>query len=476
MSRKRRLGVCGALTLLTLTMITGAFVSAAGAQVTTAEFDVQVRVVGGTALKQDMSFSLNGAPGVQFNPNGVNILTGLDVSQTYTVTPVDFAGYTVTVDDAIPGIDCTDVTLVVGTPGFCRMTFTFIEPSTTTTTTTTTTLPPVTTTTGGVGQTTKHDADRSRSHVAPNLSIPTGTCGSRSLGTDAAPQPHRGDPITLSGGTLTLNIPASLLQTGYDAGLVKNGDQVPSVVTPNIAGLEHDREDARLRDQRPRPWACPSGEIPKGKKAQPLKATVPLPDTHWTPVSDSADVTFSEKSLVIVSTIQPAGHRQSGRDLHVQAGHLSRVRRPRCEGPADTSTTDWRQWPWSWRRRRDRRRKPTEARHSFLAPVRTRGRCWWSPRSASTSACSPSPRRSAAGVRYTSPDWQNGRLRLKTPRWSTQSFRNCPIRWTSPIGTGTTARVWVGCPHPPRERRRRAGLNLTHWGVCECVVAGFSLD
>jgi len=305
MSLKRRLGVVGALTLLCLAALP---IIGAGAQTTTGEFDVQVKVdngSAGTAAKEDFSFTLDGGAPQQFNPTGVNILTGLDTSVPHSIAAVDFPGYTVTLDENIPGITCTNVTIDPATPAFCRMTFTFIEPITTTTTTTTTTTLPPTTTTGKAGQTTIHDSgvDVNNCTVVldPNLQPPGKSDITVTVATDASPQPHFGDPITLSGTTLTLKIPAALLQVGADAGLIKNGDQVPSTIKLTVAGSD------TTEGKHTYSVNSTATIVIKGGKAQPLEATVGLPNTVWHPVDGTSDVHFTQVSMGIVSKLNLPG-------------------------------------------------------------------------------------------------------------------------------------------------------------------------
>jgi hypothetical protein len=284
-------------------------VLAASAQTATAEFDVQVRVLNGSAglaTPPDLAFQVNGGPATQFNPNGVNPLI-LPVPGPYSITAVDFPGYTSHLDEDTSGITCTNVTLDAAQTSnpFCRITFTFIEPPTTTTTTTTTTTQPVTTTTGQAGQTTIHDSgsdvNNCNTVLVPDLQPPGNTKITVTIATDASPQPHFGDPITLSGTGVTLNIPASLLQLGVNAGLIKNGDQVPSTVTLKVGGLNTtEQTHSYVVNQS-------ATIVVNGTKAQPLTAHINLPNTVWTPVSATQDVAFSEKSLKIVSHLNLPG-------------------------------------------------------------------------------------------------------------------------------------------------------------------------
>ena len=312
---KKRLGVCGGLTLLCLTVVSGALVSQAGAQVVTGDFAVTGQFLGASVPPIDFSFNVNGVPQA-WASNGTSHLV-LPVDTTYTITPVDHPGFTVAVREDIPGVTCTNVTLdpEPAPAKFCLITFTPIVVTTTTTATTTTTTLPPTTTTGKPGQTTAHgshtDSNRCRVHLDPNINPDANLRIGVTLASDASPQPHFGDPITLSGTTVALAIPAGLLQQGVDLALIKNGDQVPSVVTMPITGSSTTEQShtfvihatATIKTV-PVPV---STAFPKGVKALPLNVTLALPDTHWTPVSGTADVAFAQKSLKIVSTLQLPG-------------------------------------------------------------------------------------------------------------------------------------------------------------------------
>jgi hypothetical protein len=308
---KKRLGVCGGLTLLVLTVMPAL---AAHAQTVTGEIDVTVKVIPGTDPSPPpvsaFSFNMDGTP-ITVNANGTNQVTGLDVSVPHNVTPVDdHSDFSSKVTDAPPDVTCTDVTIdpTASTPPFCLVTYTFIEP-TTTTATTTTTLPP--TTTSGVGGSihgSHTDVNACTSHLDPNLNPDGHTKITLTMAADASPQPHFGHPITLVNTKLTISVPAALLQQGVDVDLIHNGDQIPTVVTVGVKALntvEGSHSYVIHQTAVVSTVKVPvSKTFPKGIKALPLVATVGLADTTWTPTSATADVSFFETSMKIVSHLK----------------------------------------------------------------------------------------------------------------------------------------------------------------------------
>jgi hypothetical protein len=96
---------------------------------------------------------------------------------------------------------------------------------------------------------------------------------------------------------LTVNVPATLLQLGVDANLIKNGDKVPSVVNVVVNGSSTTQKSHAYKVSATAVISVIGG------KAQPLVATLPLPDTTWNPVNASDPVFFSEKSMTIVSSL-----------------------------------------------------------------------------------------------------------------------------------------------------------------------------
>jgi hypothetical protein len=165
------------------------------------------------------------------------------------------------------------------------------QETTTTGEATTTTLPEQKAVSGS-----KQSPNACKSHLDPQLAADgTPTIGVTVSGT-AFGQPHENKPITLSNTKGTVSIPADLLQLGVDAGIIFDGQQIPSTVKFTIA--------ASGTTQKTHTYTVSATVTVHvtGGVAQPLSSTFSLPDTTWTPVSGS-DVFFSEKGLFITSTI-----------------------------------------------------------------------------------------------------------------------------------------------------------------------------
>jgi len=145
------------------------------------------------------------------------------------------------------------------------------------------------------------NANNCHTTLEPALQDPSDSVVNVTIATDAFPQPHQGDPITLSNTKLTIQIPASLLQVGVDAGLITDGMSIPSTVTLVLAGSNTTQGTHTYTATQTITVHVVSGQ------AQPLSSTINLPNTTWTPKNDVDNVFFTEKSLKIVSTIPIIG-------------------------------------------------------------------------------------------------------------------------------------------------------------------------
>jgi len=118
---------------------------------------------------------------------------------------------------------------------------------------------------------------------------------------DMFPEPHQGDPIKLTNGTLTIAVPADLLQTGVDADIIHNNDEVPSTLTFVLGASGATPASKTYTVQQTAVVKVVNGV------AQPLTATVDLPDSTFTPNDDQTPVVFTETSMKVVSEINAFG-------------------------------------------------------------------------------------------------------------------------------------------------------------------------
>jgi hypothetical protein len=135
------------------------------------------------------------------------------------------------------------------------------------------------------------------SHLDPEIAADGAPTIGVTLSMDAFGQPHLGKTITLSNTKATVSIPADLLQLGVDAGIIFDGQQIPSTVKFVVAGSGTTQKTHTYTVN-----ATVTVHV-TGGVAAPLSSTFSLPDTTWTPVNDQTDVFFSEKSMLITSTI-----------------------------------------------------------------------------------------------------------------------------------------------------------------------------
>jgi hypothetical protein len=251
----------------------------------------------GSASADTASFNIGGPldPGSLVTSQWTVDVAPVDGASSVTVTAV---GWNATANSSAGGLpeSCSF-------PSATPLVSVAVAAATTTTTPTTiaTTTTRVVTGTVPVAQTKIHgsatDNNKCTSALNPPLQPPGTTSIGVNLATDAFPQPHKGDPITLSNTKLTVNVPATLLQLGVDANLIKNGDKVPSVVNVVVNGSSTTQKSHAYKVSATAVISVIGG------KAQPLVATLPLPDTTWNPVNASDPVFFSEKSMTIVSSL-----------------------------------------------------------------------------------------------------------------------------------------------------------------------------
>ena len=141
------------------------------------------------------------------------------------------------------------------------------------------------------------------SSLNPVLQPPSKINVTIALATDAFPQPHEGEPITLSNTKLTVTIDQAVLQLGVDAGFVTDGQKIPAVATLVLAG-SNTKEGTHTYSVKSTPvvHVVPDPTTVNGR-ALPLTASIVLPNTVWHPKNATSVVAFSEKSAKIVATL-----------------------------------------------------------------------------------------------------------------------------------------------------------------------------
>jgi hypothetical protein len=116
------------------------------------------------------------------------------------------------------------------------------------------------------------------------------------ISTVGFPQPHLGQPITLSGTTVELTFPAEFLQVAVNANVTNLPDSSASLT---IAGSNTTQKTKTIN------FTVPGGPIPLdgSGNAKAVTVKVSLPNTTWTPANGTDDVVFSEKSLKLKTVL-----------------------------------------------------------------------------------------------------------------------------------------------------------------------------
>jgi LPXTG-motif cell wall-anchored protein len=179
------------------------------------------------------------------------------------------------------------------------------DPTTATTATTpsstaasTTTAGPTTTTTVGTKQTTisGSSSDTNKCQQSLNGGAPTPSTLLVGMSASAFPQPHKGQPITLSKTVGTVTVDAATAQLLVDALHLADGAKVPSVVTTVISASNTTEGTHSFTVN-----AVSTLKVVNGK-AQPLSGSSNLPNTTWHPKNATDPVIFAEKSITVAST------------------------------------------------------------------------------------------------------------------------------------------------------------------------------
>jgi hypothetical protein len=141
------------------------------------------------------------------------------------------------------------------------------------------------------------DQNQCASTIDPPLAPPGTATVPVTFSATAHSQPHQGNPIQLTNTTVAVTIAADTIQQGVTLGFISNGTPVPSTLTTVVNG-QGTTEGTHTYTVT----STPKVVVVNGQ-AQPLKATLDLPDTTWHPKNATDPVIFAEKSLTVVAKI-----------------------------------------------------------------------------------------------------------------------------------------------------------------------------
>jgi len=153
------------------------------------------------------------------------------------------------------------------------------------------------------------------------------------VSSDASPQPHGIGPVTLSNTTAEVRVGADFFQAGVDAGLIGDGFTMPTTVSVTLAG-SNTVEATHTFTQNMTTTLQVVGGV-----TRPLVMTLQLPDTVWHPVSTGADVSFREKSVRIVLTLDLSSSSVGEIIVHTSKCTPSSVRPFIALGGTEETTT-----------------------------------------------------------------------------------------------------------------------------------------
>jgi len=127
----------------------------------------------------------------------------------------------------------------------------------------------------------------------PAVQEPTPASVGVDVATDAFPEPHLGDVITLFDTQLTVTIPPEVMQPGVDAGVINDGTAIPMQMTLGITG-----SNTSEGTQSASAGVTAIAHVINGV-AQSVSGTVDLPNSTWHPVVAWMPVSFTEQALNI---------------------------------------------------------------------------------------------------------------------------------------------------------------------------------
>ncbi len=122
------------------------------------------------------------------------------------------------------------------------------------------------------------------------------------LSANAFPQPHRGDPITLSKSKVTIAVPPDLLNKGVTLGVITDGESIPSSLDLAIAGSNTSEKTHKYATLH-----VTAVVHVVGGSAQPLTASLTLPDTTWHPLNKTDPVFFTQTTTLVKATLSLYG-------------------------------------------------------------------------------------------------------------------------------------------------------------------------
>ena len=142
-----------------------------------------------------------------------------------------------------------------------------------------------------------------QSTTDPPVLAPSTSTMDVTIATHAFPQPHRGDPITLSKGTILIAVPPDLLDKGITAQVIHDGSQLPSTLDVTIAGSN----TVEKTHKYPTIHATATVHVGSDGHALPLSVQLALPNTTWHPTNANTDVFFTQTTTKVTATLDLFG-------------------------------------------------------------------------------------------------------------------------------------------------------------------------
>jgi LPXTG-motif cell wall-anchored protein len=173
---------------------------------------------------------------------------------------------------------------------------------------------------------------------SPSAPLPSALDVGVTISSRAGPQPLDLGPVTLSDTTVSVSMPVSFLQPAIDEGILVDGQALPVLLSPVVAGSNTIEATHEYNETTTATIHVVDGMV------RPLVATVQLPDTIWHPAMPDRDIFFTEKSVRVVLAIEPfsvitettltADCAPSDERVFIALGSTCPV-----DGPCDSTTT-----------------------------------------------------------------------------------------------------------------------------------------